>query len=73
MLEKVERNRRLYEYHLQHPKMSYAKIGRVFKHKGKVNGKLTPSDASAVYRIICRERNRKPSVSDSGREGEKIG
>lgn len=54
MNEKVDRNKRLYQYHLLNPKMSYAKIGRIFKHQK--DGALIPLDASAVYRIICRER-----------------
>ena len=56
MLEKVDRNRRLYEYHLTNPNMSYAKLGRVFKHK--CNGRMTPLNASAVYRIIKREESK---------------
>ena len=56
MIEKVDRNRRLYEYHLANPKMSYAKLGRVFKHKR--NGCMTPLNASAVYRIVKREEKR---------------
>ncbi len=56
MEEKTERNKRLYQFHLQHPKMSYAKIGRIFKHKQ--NGSMQCLNASAVYRIIKREEGR---------------
>ena len=56
MNEKVDRNKRLYQYHLQHPNMSYAKLGRVFKHK--YNGTIKALGASAVYRILRRETDR---------------
>ncbi|KKN21405.1 hypothetical protein LCGC14_0925900 [marine sediment metagenome] len=67
MDEKIDRNRRLFQYHLQHPRMSYAKLGRVFKHKQ--NGSMKPLNASAVYRIIKREKSRLESnPSASGKE-----
>jgi len=47
--------------------MSYAKIGRVFRHKFK--GKMKSLDASAVYRIIKREERRLEIDSkESGKE-----
>ncbi len=61
---KSDRNQRLYQYHLQHPKMSYAKLGRIFTHK--LNGSMKALDASAAYRIIKREEQRlesNPSAS----------
>jgi len=38
MKKKLDRDQRLYRYHLAHPKMSYAAIGRVFhiKHRQQV-------------------------------------
>lgn len=56
MREKVNRNQRLYEFHLKHPNMSYATLGRIFKHKH--NGQMKPLDASAVCRILKREKQR---------------
>lgn len=53
MEEKIDRNKRIRDYKLKHPNMSYAKIGRVFRHI--VNGKSIPLNASVVYRIINRK------------------
>ncbi|MFA5300432.1 MAG: hypothetical protein WC389_19780 [Lutibacter sp.] len=50
---KIERNNRISAYKLQHPTMSYANIGRVFRHI--VNGKSVPLNASVIYRIINRK------------------
>lgn len=55
--QKLDRNQRLYQYWLKNPNMSYSSIGKVFKHMWK--GKIIPLDASAVYRIIQRERRMK--------------
>ena len=66
MNEKTDRNQRLYQHHLRNPLMSYAKIGRVFRHK--FNGSMKPLDASAVYRIIKREEGR--LEIDSGASGK---
>ena len=67
MNEKRDRNQRLYQHHLRNPLMSYAKIGRVFRHKFK--GKMKSLDASAVYRIIKREERRLEIDSkESGKE-----
>jgi len=69
MNEKTDRNQRLYQFHLQHPKMSYAKIGRVFRHKQ--NGSMKSLDASAVYRILKREEGRLESNSVKSGDKEK--
>ena len=67
MNEKTERNQRLYLYHLQHPTMSYAKIGKRFRHRW-LSGKKKPLDASAVYRIIKREEGRLEIDSSASRK-----
>jgi len=64
--EKINRNQRLYQFHLQHPNISYTDLGRIFRHK--LNGTMKPLDASAVCRILARERKR--LNSDSVRSGE---
>lgn len=58
MPEKTDRNKRLYLYHLRFPKISYAKLGKIFTHKDKNSSKTVPINASAIYRIIKREQCR---------------
>jgi hypothetical protein len=68
MNEKTDRNQRLYQFHLQHPRMSYSNLGRVFRHK--LGGTMKPLNASAVYRILKREKAQlelNPSVSEKER------
>lgn len=53
MLEKKERNRNIYEYHLRCPELSYKELGEIFKYKDKDNT-LKPLDAAHVFRIVKR-------------------
>lgn len=62
MPEKIDRNKRLYLYHLKYPNLSCAKLGRIFTHKR--NGKVVPINASAIYRIIQREIDRESNPKD---------
>ncbi len=53
MEEKKERNQKLWEYHLKHPKTGCTKLGRIFSHRNKEN-KQVPLKPSTVWAILKR-------------------
>ena len=60
MIEKRDRNTRLYEFHKRHPNMTLRTLGKVFSRVMIEPDDVitrTPLDPACVYRIIKRQEN----------------
>ena len=68
--ENIKRNQKIYEYwkETRPEKLSFAKIGKHFKHD--FNGKKVPLDASAVYRIIKRMQRKEINANILAKQAE---